>query len=74
MRRGLGGLTVFPLWPGGAPAANGNAKPAKRVIVSGRKGIAAPLILLPGLTLHTAEGTYTEAAERVLRDGGALGS
>lgn len=72
MRQGLGGLTVFPLWPGGIPAADDRPKPAKRVIVGGRKGIAAPLVLLPGLVLHAADGTYTEAAERVLRDGAAL--
>ncbi len=72
MRQGLGGLTVLPLWPGGAPAADDGPKPAKRIIVSGRKGIAAPLTLFPGLVLHAADGTYTEAAERVLRDGAAL--
>jgi len=72
MRQGLGGLTVFPLWPGGIPAADHGPKPAKRVIVSGRKGIAAPLTLMPGLVLHGADGIYTEAAERVLRDGAAL--
>lgn len=72
MRQGLGELTVFPLWPGGAPAADGRARPAKRVIVSGRKGVAAPLSLLPGLVLHAADGAYTEAAERVLRDGAPL--
>ncbi len=72
MRQGLGELTVFPLWPGGAPAADGRPKQAKRVIVCGRKGIAAPLSLLSGLVLHAADGTYTEAAERVLRDGAAL--
>lgn len=74
MRQGLGALTVFPLWPGGTPAADGRPKPAKRIIVSGRKGIAAPLSLLPGLVLHTADGTYTDEAERVLRDGAALTS
>lgn len=74
LRQGLGELTVFPLWPGGAPDADGRPRPAKRIIVSGRKGISAPLSLLPGLVLHTADGTYTEQAERVLRDGAALTS
>jgi len=72
MRQGLGELTVFPLWPGGAPADDGGPRPAKRVIVRGRKGVAAPLRLLPGLVLHAADGAYTEAAERVLRDAAPL--
>lgn len=61
----VGGLCVLPLWPGGG-------KPAKRVIVSGRRGSAAPLRLLPGLTLHRSDGCYTAAAEAVLRHGEGL--
>lgn len=69
---GLGELVVFPLWPGLAPEPDGGAKPAKRVLVRGRKGLATPLRLMPGLILHTEEGLYTAAADRVLRDGLAL--
>jgi tRNA1(Val) A37 N6-methylase TrmN6 len=61
----LGGLMVLPLWPG-------DGKPAKRVIVAGRKGSAAPLTLLPGLVLHRPDGGYTEEAEAVLRHGAPL--
>lgn len=61
----LGGLVVLPLWPR-------QAKPAKRVIVAGRKGSAAPLTLWPGLVLHRPDGAYTREAEAVLRGGAAL--
>jgi len=60
-----GGIVVFPLWPG----AGGDAR---RVIVRARKGFRAPLRLAPGLVLHRSDGGYTDAAEAVLRDGGAL--
>lgn len=60
-----GGVVVFPLWPGGG-------KPAKRVIVTARKGSAAPPTLLPGLVLHQSAGGYTEQAEAVLRHGAGL--
>ena len=66
MSVGLGDLAVFPLWPGG------DGKPAKRVLVRGRKGVSAPLRLLPGLVLHGPGGGYTEAAESVLRHGRPL--
>jgi len=72
MGTGLGELVVFPLWPGMAPGPEGEPKPAKRIVVRGRKGVATPLRLMPGLVLHTEEGLYTAAAERVLRDGAAL--
>ena len=62
----LGALTVFPLWPGE------RGRPAKRVLVQGRKGSRAPLMLLPGLVLHAADGKLSPAAEAVLRHGDAL--
>ena len=37
-----------------------------------RKGIASPTRLLPGMVLHEADGSYTAAAEAVLRDAAAL--
>jgi tRNA1(Val) A37 N6-methylase TrmN6 len=58
----LGDLTVYPLWPGGS-----GDKSAKRVIIRGRRGTAGPLTLLPGLVLHAADGSYTDAAEAILR-------
>jgi tRNA1(Val) A37 N6-methylase TrmN6 len=60
-----GEIVVFPLWAG-------EGKPAKRVIVRARKGIGTPTRLSPGLALHRADGGYTAAAERVLREGGPL--
>jgi tRNA1(Val) A37 N6-methylase TrmN6 len=55
---------VYPLWPG-------CDRPAKRVIVQARRGVATPLRLAPGLVLHEADGRYTPAADAVLR-GAAL--
>ncbi len=60
-----GDITVFPLWPG-------SGKPASRVILRARKGVANPTRLLPGLVLHEADGRYTAAADAVLRNGAAL--
>ena len=60
-----GEIVVFPLWPG-------EGKPAKRVVIRARKGVATPLKLLPGLVLHQPDGGYTEAVDRLLRDGQAL--
>jgi tRNA1(Val) A37 N6-methylase TrmN6 len=60
-----GEIVVFPLWPG-------QNKPAKRIIVRARKGVATPTRLTPGLVLHEADGRYTAAADAVLRQGAAL--
>jgi tRNA1(Val) A37 N6-methylase TrmN6 len=62
---GLGEVALFPLWPG-------QGKPAKRVLVQGRKASHAPLALMPGLVLHQADGRLSAAAEAVLRHGEAL--
>jgi len=59
-----GEIVVFPLWPG-------QDRPAKRVIVQARRGVATPLRLAAGLVLHEADGRYTPAADAVLR-GAAL--
>jgi tRNA1(Val) A37 N6-methylase TrmN6 len=59
------GLYAFPLWPRQGEAA-------KRVIIQVRKGSHAPFALLPGLVLHQPDGSYTLAAEAILRHGGAL--
>jgi tRNA1(Val) A37 N6-methylase TrmN6 len=61
----FGGTVLFPLWPRGGEAA-------KRVLVSTQLGGKAPARLAAGLVLHEADGSYTETAERVLRDGAAL--
>jgi tRNA1(Val) A37 N6-methylase TrmN6 len=59
------GVSVLPLWPRAGEAA-------RRVILQVRKGSRAPSILLPGLALHNADGSYTPDADRVLRAGSAL--
>lgn len=61
----LGGLVVFPLWPKAD-------RPAKRVLLLGRKGVKSPALLTPGLVLHNDDGGYSPTAERLLRDGSAL--
>lgn len=60
-----GGIVVVPLWPKAGTAA-------KRVIVRARTDVATPLVLTAGLVLHRSDGSYTQAAERILREGAAL--
>jgi tRNA1(Val) A37 N6-methylase TrmN6 len=57
----LGDLVVYPLWP------RAGARPAKRILIQGRKGSRGPLSLMPGLALHDEGGRFTPAAEAVLR-------
>ena len=59
------GVSVLPLWPKAG-------EPAKRAILQVRKSSRAPFVLLPGLVLHRADGTWTDQAEAVLRRGAAL--
>jgi len=59
-----GEVIIFPLWPKDGASAS-------RIIVRARKAIKTPMQLRYGLTLHTADGAYTEAADRILR-GAAL--
>jgi tRNA1(Val) A37 N6-methylase TrmN6 len=59
------GLTIFPLWPRAG-------EQAKRVLLQVRQGTKAPLRVLPGLTLHEADGKYTPDADAVLRGEGLL--
>jgi len=61
-----GEIVVYPLWPKAG-------MPAKRIIVRARKGLKSPLVVAPGLVLHPPDGTYTAAAEAVLRGGAGLG-
>jgi tRNA1(Val) A37 N6-methylase TrmN6 len=56
---------VLPLWPTPGRAA-------KLVLVQGVRNGRSPLRLLPGLTLHRAEGGFTAEAEAILRAGAAL--
>jgi len=63
--RKVGEITVIPLWPK-------SGRPAKRVIVRARKGIASPLSMTAGMVLHEESGAYTKAADDILRRGAAL--
>lgn len=60
-----GAVEVIPLWPR-------LGQPAKRVLLRAVKGRKTPLTLHAGLVLHEADGGYTMAAEKVLRQGLSL--
>lgn len=62
---GCGAARLLPLWPRAG-------RPAKLAILQARRGGRSPFVLLPGLTLHEADGRFTAAAEAILRDGSAL--
>ncbi len=62
---GCGGLTILPLWP-----KQGRA--AKLVLLRGTKGTRSPSQMLPGLTIHEPDGTYTPTALAILRHGEAV--
>jgi tRNA1(Val) A37 N6-methylase TrmN6 len=66
LRGRIGDTVVFPLWPGAGRDG------AKRVIVAGVNGGDGDMAVSPGLVLHEADGRFTDAAQRILRDGGAL--
>lgn len=60
-----GDIRLLPLWPkAGAPA--------KRILVRATKGAKAPVTLLPGIVLHRLDGSYTEAADAILRQAEAI--
>jgi tRNA1(Val) A37 N6-methylase TrmN6 len=61
----FGETLIFPLWPG-------QDKPAKRVIVSARKGVASQARINPGLVLHKEDGSFSDQAQAVLKDAAAL--
>jgi tRNA1Val (adenine37-N6)-methyltransferase len=56
---------VFPIWPR-------EGQQARLMLVQGRKQGRTPLILMPGLILHTATGTFRPEADAILREGAAL--
>lgn len=65
LRRRVGDVSVFPLFPHSGSAAN-------RVIVRSIKGSRGPLRLLRGLVLHGADGALLPAIDEILRNGAAL--
>jgi tRNA1Val (adenine37-N6)-methyltransferase len=62
---GFGAVELLPLWPRAGIAA-------KRVLLRARKGARSPAKIRPGLVLHEADGSFTAAAEAILRDAAAL--
>ena len=60
---GASEILQFPLWP--RPMV-----PAGRVIIQVRKGVSGPGAILPGLTMHNDDGSFTEAASRIMNGEG----
>jgi tRNA1(Val) A37 N6-methylase TrmN6 len=60
MDRRFGAAAIFPLWPRAGD-------PASRILVGAIKGRRTPPRLLAGLTLHRADGAYTDETELLLR-------
>ncbi len=58
----VGDIKVFPFWPS-------LGQIAKRVIVQGVKGSRGGLNLLPGMVLHNADGSFTQEADALLKNG-----
>jgi tRNA1(Val) A37 N6-methylase TrmN6 len=61
----FGGLRIIPLYPKAGASAI-------RVIIRGTKGSRAPITIAPGFILHNEDGTQTEAAKAILREGEGL--
>lgn len=62
LRGKMGEINIIPLFS----KSNQNAK---RVIVSARKDSKAAATIHPGLTIHNPDGTYSQAAHKILRLG-----
>lgn len=65
MSKKCGGITLFPLF-------SKEEEPPKRVIIRARKETKEPFSLAKGMVLHNADGSYTDAANKILRDGDFL--
>lgn len=63
--KSFGATEIIPLWPKAGV-------PAKRVIIRTIKHRKTPATILPGLILHEADGSYTNAAQEILRGGEGL--
>lgn len=61
----FGAVEIIPLWPHAS-------EDSKRVIIRARKDRQSLCRVAAGLVLHEADGCYTEAADKILRDGGAI--
>lgn len=58
----IGNMMLYPLW-------SKEGIPAKRFILSGKKTLKPALTLLPGLSIHEFNGSYTSAAKAILEEG-----
>jgi tRNA1(Val) A37 N6-methylase TrmN6 len=56
---------IFPLWPK-------RERPAKLVLLRGIRQGRTPMKLMPGLVLHQPDGSFTDAAQAILREGAGL--
>lgn len=63
--KSFGATEIIPLWPK-------QGKNARRVIIRTIKHRKSPSIIHHGLVLHESDGTYTKAADTILRDSNAL--
>lgn len=61
----IGDIQLIPLWPK-------EQTPSKRILLRGRKQSRGALTLMPGLILHHEDGSYTPAAEKILKQGHPL--
>ena len=67
-----GAVIVYPLWSHNPFVGARTRKTANRIIVQATAEHGGPLRLASGLILHDADGTYSHAADSVLRGGAAL--
>ncbi len=58
----VGQINVLPLW-------SSKNQPAKRVIIQGTKGMKGGLNLLKGISMHNQDGSFSDEANAILRDG-----
>lgn len=63
----MGSPAILPLWPDGE-----GQRPARRILLRATRGGRAPLVLLPGIALHEADGAYSAAAQALFRACAAL--
>ena len=62
-RAGAGETLLFPLW-------SRPRSPASRVIIQVRKAVSGPGAILAGLIVHNEDGSFTRAAQQILKGGG----
>ena len=67
-----GAIVVYPLWSHNPFSGARAKKTANRLIVQATAEHGGPLQLARGMVLHEDDGSYTHAADRVLRGGAAL--